>query len=164
MKILRFLRGHIRAFALVMVLLVAQAMAELSLPQYMSDIVDVGVEQGGISSGVAMSVRAETLADVELLMDEGSVALVESCYSAPNSSGVRSFVGNPEQQKHGSELAEAMERAEVAYLTLASAPSSHGLPTLDELREGVLAGSVTRADLVDLAEEVVGEVLVLVLL
>ena len=43
MSVLRFLKHHLGAFALVCLLLAVQAVSELALPQMMSDIVDVGI-------------------------------------------------------------------------------------------------------------------------
>lgn len=48
MKLFRFFKGHVGAFLLCAALLVVQANLELSLPNLMSDIVDVGLMQGGI--------------------------------------------------------------------------------------------------------------------
>ena len=138
------MRGHVRAFALVMVLLVVQAMAELSLPQYMSDIVDVGVGQGGISSGVLTNVRAEALADLELLMDGESAALVEASYSGADRSGVRTFVGDPTQLREGSPLATVMEPAEVAWLAICAEEGSN--EAVARMRDAVVAGTLTREE------------------
>ena len=145
MKIFKFMRGHVGAFALVMVLLVTQAVAELSLPQYMSDIVDVGVGQGGIPSGVLTSVRAETLSGLELFMDDASRDLVEASYSAPDVSGVRSYVGNPDQLREGSDLAQAMERAEVSWLAVAAEDAS-GDAAITRMRDAIVSGDLTRAE------------------
>lgn len=48
MKLFRFFKGHWLAVVICAVLLTVQATMELSLPGYMSDIVDVGLMQGGI--------------------------------------------------------------------------------------------------------------------
>lgn len=48
MKLFRFFKGHVGAVILCAALLVVQANLELSLPNLMSDIVDVGLMQGGI--------------------------------------------------------------------------------------------------------------------
>ena len=145
MKIFKFMRGHVGVFALVMVLLVMQAVAELSLPQYMSDIVDVGVGQGGIPSGVLTSVRAETLSGLELFMDDASRDLVEASYSAPDVSGVRSYVGNPDLLREGSDLAQAMERAEAAWLAVAAEDAS-GDVAITRMRDAIVSGDLTRAE------------------
>ena len=48
MKLFRFFKGHMLAVVVCALLLVVQANLELSLPNLMSDIVDVGLMQGGI--------------------------------------------------------------------------------------------------------------------
>jgi len=102
--ILKFFRGHLLALACVAVLLVVQAYCDLSLPQYMSDIVNVGVGQGGIVSAVPSKIGAQDLSDLEMFMDDTDRGLVESCYSEANGSGVRSFVGNPSLMDADSKL------------------------------------------------------------
>ena len=47
MRIIRYPKGHIGALVLIVALLVIQAFADLSLPRYTSDLVDVGIQQGG---------------------------------------------------------------------------------------------------------------------
>ena len=49
-NIVRFLKGHTPSILLILALLVAEAWCDLALPSYTSDIVDVGIQQGGISS------------------------------------------------------------------------------------------------------------------
>ena len=45
---------------LIVLLLMAQAYCDLTLPAYTSDIVDVGIQQGGIENAVPVKLRAET--------------------------------------------------------------------------------------------------------
>ena len=111
MSVLRFMKKHIGAFAIVCILLVVQAVAELALPQMMSDIVDVGIGQRGIPSAVFSHVRVETLAALESHLDADGVALVESAYGPANPSGVRTFEGNPSFTDASSELSQALSHA-----------------------------------------------------
>ncbi|MGL5174541.1 MAG: hypothetical protein ACRC75_11865, partial [Olsenella sp.] len=151
---LRFFRGHLPALACVAVLLVIQAFCELSLPQYMSDIVNVGVGQGGIVSAVPTKIKADDLSDLEMFMDDDARSLVESCYSGANGSGVRSFVGRPSLTHAGSELADALALPEAMTLMLqegVDASSVSGLPRgfgstidLDSVRSAYESGIVTR--------------------
>ena len=53
MRILKLFKEHILALFTAIVLIVISCNADLALPTYMSDIVDVGVQQGGIASGAA---------------------------------------------------------------------------------------------------------------
>lgn len=160
-SVLRFFRGHLPALACVAVLLVIQAFCELSLPQYMSDIVNVGVGQGGIVSAVPTKIKADDLSDLEMFMDDDARSLVESCYSGANGSGVRSFVGRPSLTHAGSELADALALPEAMTLMLqegVDASSVSGLPRgfgstidLDSVRSAYESGIVTRDQLASYA-------------
>ena len=90
-KIFKQLGRHWAACLAVVVLLVVQAYCDLSLPDYTSKIVDVGIQQGGIESPVPHTVRDTTLQALELLMSEQDAALAEQWYSAPDADGVRTL-------------------------------------------------------------------------
>ncbi|MBQ6522464.1 MAG: ABC transporter ATP-binding protein, partial [Atopobiaceae bacterium] len=111
MSVLRFLKHHLGAFALVCLLLAIQAVSELALPQMMSDIVDVGIGQQGIPSAVFAHVRAQTLSDLESHLEADEVSLVESFYAPANPSGVRTFEGDPAAKRASSELSQVLSRA-----------------------------------------------------
>ena len=49
-KIFQSLGEHKGAIFLIVLLLIVEAWCDLSLPQYTSDIVDVGIQQGGIEN------------------------------------------------------------------------------------------------------------------
>lgn len=69
-KIMKYL-GEFKASVIAVVfLLILQAYCDLSLPSYTSDIVDVGIEQGGIENAVPEIMRAETLEGICLLSGE----------------------------------------------------------------------------------------------
>ena len=88
-KIFKQLGRHWAAFIAVVALLVVQAYCDLSLPDYTSKIVDVGIQQGGIESPVPDTVRAQTLQALELLMNEDNAAQAEAAYGAADENGVR---------------------------------------------------------------------------
>ena len=90
-KIFKQLGRHWAACIAVVALLVVQAYCDLSLPDYTSKIVDVGIQQGGIESPVPDTVRAQTLQALELLMNEGNAAQAEAAYGAADENGVRTL-------------------------------------------------------------------------
>ena len=90
-KIFKQLGRHWAACIAVVALLVVQAYCDLSLPDYTSKIVDVGIQQGGIESPVPDTVRDTTLQALKLLMSEQDAALAEQWYSAPDADGVRTL-------------------------------------------------------------------------
>ena len=89
MRIIGYLKQSKVAVALIVVLLIVQAFADLSLPRYTSDLVDVGIQQGGIESPVPYTVRDTTLQALELLMTEDEAALAAQWYSEPDADGLR---------------------------------------------------------------------------
>ena len=48
-KLLKYLKGHLLPIFFIFILLIIQAFCELSLPDYTSDIVNVGIQQSGIA-------------------------------------------------------------------------------------------------------------------
>ena len=90
-KIFKQLGRHWAACIAVVALLFVQAYCDLSLPDYTSKIVDIGIQQGGIESPVPETVRDTTLQALELLMSEQDAALAEQWYSAPDVDGVRTL-------------------------------------------------------------------------
>lgn len=80
MKIFGFLKKAKLTVLIVIALLVVQAVCDLSLPTYTSNIVDIGIQQGGIPNAVPTQIRRETLDNIELFMPDSDVATVENYY------------------------------------------------------------------------------------
>jgi ATP-binding cassette subfamily B protein len=60
--------------------LFVQANAELALPDYMSRIVNNGIQQNGIESPIPNAIRKSTFDKLLIFMDEGGKSLVQSVY------------------------------------------------------------------------------------
>jgi len=67
-KIIGYLKPFWAIVILIFVLLFAQAMSDLSLPGYMSNIVNVGIQQNGIENAVPQAIRASEFSKVTLFM------------------------------------------------------------------------------------------------
>ena len=80
-KISKFLKPFAVSIAAVVVLLFAQAQCELALPDTMSDIVNVGIQSGGIEDGVLQAVRQSEAEKLFLFMDEEQIRLFEQNYT-----------------------------------------------------------------------------------
>ena len=84
MRVLKYLRGHIPAVALIVLLLVAQSFCELSLPAYTSRIVDTGIQSGGIESATPLVLTDKTMDGVRLfLSDEDAQTVAVTWPAAP---------------------------------------------------------------------------------
>ena len=87
-KIFKQLARHWAACLAVVALLIVQAYCDLSLPDYTSKIVDIGIQQGGIESPVPETIRETTLQALELLMPEDTAAQVDQWYSMKDVDGL----------------------------------------------------------------------------
>ena len=67
-KLFKHLGEHKVTVLLIILLLIGQAYCDLALPSYTSDIVDVGIQQGGIENVVPDKMREETLDSLGLFM------------------------------------------------------------------------------------------------
>lgn len=79
-KLLGYLKQCKKSVAAIIVLLILQAYCDLALPQYTSDIVDVGIQQGGIEYAAPEWMRQETYENLIFLMTEEEAALAERYY------------------------------------------------------------------------------------
>ena len=140
LKIFKFLKGHGINFLIALVLLFMQANCELTLPGLMSNIVDVGISQGGIESAVPDQITESDLADVELFLDKDVASQVDAFYSGPDAGGVRTFVGSDDDRAAiESEMAEAemlvyQINQGIAVEDFASAEAAEGMPAFDALK------------------------------
>ena len=80
LRIFRYLKPYTLSIIAVLILLFAQAMGELALPNYMSDIVNVGIQQGGVESAVPEAIRATQLEKMYLFMSEDEKTKVQDAY------------------------------------------------------------------------------------
>lgn len=71
-KILKHLGKSALWIPVIVVLLIIQAYCDLALPQYTSDIVDVGIQQGGIESAAIDTIRDESFRKL-LVFDKNNV-------------------------------------------------------------------------------------------
>lgn len=84
-----------------------QTVFTLMLPVLTLDLVLFGFVNQGMRSAIPMLVSAESLASYESSLDAEEASLMERSFSAPNSSGVRRFVGRPSQLHPLSPLSRA---------------------------------------------------------
>ena len=79
-KIMKYLGEHKAAVMAIFLLLIVQAYCDLSLPQYMSDIVDIGIQQSGIEYAVPEEMRAQTMDGLCLFLSEEDAARLQDSY------------------------------------------------------------------------------------
>lgn len=82
LKLKRYLKPYIALFLGAIILLFGQALLELTLPNYMSDIVNVGLQQGGITYSAPDAIDAQSMQLMQLFMSEEDRESVEGVYAA----------------------------------------------------------------------------------
>ena len=70
LKIFRYLKDNIISVILIILLLVVQANCDLTIPEYTSNIINVGVQQGGISETNPKVIRESKLNEILLFVDQ----------------------------------------------------------------------------------------------
>lgn len=80
LKLKRYLKPYLGLLLVGVALLFGQAMLELTLPNYMSDIVNVGLQQGGITQAAPEVIDSDAMAMMQMFMSEEDKALVNAAY------------------------------------------------------------------------------------
>ncbi len=83
-RLARYLKPFSTLIALAVILLFVQAMADLSLPDYMAKIVNNGIQQGGIDSAVPQAIRESEMDKLTLFMSEDDTTRTLAAYTLVN--------------------------------------------------------------------------------
>ena len=145
-KIFQYLGRYKRAVLCIILLLVAQAYCELSLPQYMSDIVDVGIQQGGIAHVSPDEMREETLENIVLFLEKEDEKILRDSYTKQEN-------GNYRRNNLNQEELEALD--EMLGVPLAVMQSMMENMNLDgkTLQKMAEQGQITREQILKLEQQ-----------
>lgn len=158
MRIIKLFKNHVLALVCAVALIVISCNADLALPTYMSEIVDVGIQQGGIESPAPDTICAESLSDLELFMPEDDMATVEAAYSEPDAEGIRTYVGSEAGRAEDGAVSDAISLPETVVLSLEQgvdassvADSMTGTLDMQTVRSACEAGIIPKEKLVEAA-------------
>jgi ATP-binding cassette, subfamily B, multidrug efflux pump len=79
-KLIKFLKPYYWLVILVFGLLFGQAMCDLALPDYMSRIINIGIQQHGIENAVPDALRAGEMNKISFFMSPGNKTVVLGSY------------------------------------------------------------------------------------
>ncbi len=136
--------NHIKWVLPILLLLIVQAYCELSLPAYTSDIVDVGIQNGGIEYATPERLRSQTMEDLELFMPDEDLAKVEAAYEMDG--GV--YVLKNMEDKEALDGVFSLPMAMLGRLS-----SGEGGYDISQVRAAIKAGVMTKDQLIDKAGE-----------
>ncbi|RGF23170.1 ATP-binding cassette domain-containing protein [Firmicutes bacterium AM10-47] len=111
LKMFHYMKERWYYVVMIIVLLFVQAYCDLSLPDYTSKIVNVGIQQKGIEDGVPDTIRKESLEHLLLFLDEKEKAKVEDAYTLKDDVYKRNDVTKEERDELNSILAIPMMAA-----------------------------------------------------
>ena len=80
LKLIKHLKGSVCSIILIVGLLIIQAVCDLSLPDYTSNIVNIGIQQGGVENALPKAIRKSELEKLTMFMDSKDKKEVENNY------------------------------------------------------------------------------------
>ena len=85
-NLFKYAASYWKAMIAIVLILVVQAYCDLSLPAYTSDIVNVGIQQGGIEDEVPRQIATEEMEKLLLFVSEDNQQTVLDAYTEDNTS------------------------------------------------------------------------------
>lgn len=149
-KIFKYLSAYKAAVFGIILLLIVQAYCDLALPQYMSDIVDVGIQQGGVEHVAPDEMRKETLDNLCLFLSEQDIKIVESAYT-------ENAEGNYERNHLDSEELEELDEILGMPLVVMSSMTEETGMDISALKMMVDGGQMTKEQILSSVEEARGK-------
>lgn len=132
-KILKHLKGSWPSVLLILLLLVGQAVCDLALPQYTSDVVDVGIQQGGIAEVAPVELRAATMDALTLFMQGEDAQTVLAAYAV-------NAAGNYVLQAKDRETLDTLNRLFTLPMVILSQGQASGPLNVEMLLQAKAAG------------------------
>ncbi len=116
LKLAKYLKNSIGWILLMVCLLFLQAYCDLALPGYTSDIVNVGIQQGGIEDAVPQTIRKEEFQNLFLFLNQKDADFVTKNYSEKDGLMTLEKIDSDAREK----LNQILARPELALTTLRS--------------------------------------------
>ena len=153
MRIVRYLKNSKIAVALIVCLLIVQAFTDLALPNYTSQIVDVGIQQSGVEHAATEEMTARTHDLVAMMLPEGDEKTFEAAYDETDQG---TYKLNAQGEREQAELDRMVS------LPLVAIHYSHQIPDLDldQALQAYQAGAVQKQQILDMlykAKEQMGD-------
>ena len=150
-NIFKFLMRSKGMIAAILVLLCIQAYCDLALPTYTSDILNVGLQQGGVEDAVLDTVRADSLETLELFMTDEEEETVEASYAQADEDGIRTLNEDADEDV----LNDILAVPECVVYSLSSSEEYEGV--LEQLEAALSAGMLTKEDIQTQLSEVMAQ-------
>jgi len=81
LRLIKYLKPYVFLILLAIALLFVQANADLALPDYMSNIVNIGIQQGGVANAIPMAIRQTEMNKLTIFISAEDKTRVLSDYT-----------------------------------------------------------------------------------
>ncbi len=99
LKMFHYMKERWYYLVMIIALLFVQAFCDLSLPDYTSKIVNVGIQQKGVEDGVPDTIRQESMERLELFMKDEDIDFVREQYTAEEENYVLKHIAEQDREK-----------------------------------------------------------------
>ena len=135
LKLAKYLKKSAGFIVIIIALLFLQAYCDLSLPSYTSDIINVGIQQGGIEDAVPNQIRDKSLKQLFLFMTKEEQQTVQEQYQQ-NDDGIWKLKDISKEERD--ELNSIFEKPMAMVLALSEdSDTTKGIKEQMQLPEGV---------------------------
>ena len=125
-NLFRYASEHWKALLAITVILFVQAYCDLSLPAYTSDIVNVGIQQGGVEDRIPAAISADKMEQLLLFVPEKDQSTVTDAYTEDDSTYDKKAYVLRDAVSEDSEEAERIAEILQGPMMLASGIESGG--------------------------------------
>ncbi len=146
MRIFKYLAGHKLAVCAIVILLAVQALCDLSLPTFTSDIVDVGIQQSGVEDVATTELSSRTHDLVAMMLSDDDRALFEASYEAGNSDTYA-------LTDYGMKNRSALDSALALPMVIVHYADQLGSVDLDQVKAAYESGAIGRSEIQSMLDQ-----------
>lgn len=145
-NIVKLLATSKRYVLLIVALLCFQAYCDLALPGYTSDLLNVGLQQGGIEDAVPDTIREESLDTLELFLSEEDIQILSDAYETSEGETLKLKKGTDRET-----LNQILMVPESVVFQMSQA--EEGKAALEQIQMALSAGMMTKEQLLETMAE-----------
>ena len=146
MRIIRYLKNCKVAVVLIVCLLIVQAFTDLALPNYTSDIVDVGIQQSGVEHAATDEMTAKTHDEIAMMLPADDEQTFRDAYTETDSG---TYKLNDQGKKEQEELDRMVAMPLVAIHYASQIPDLD----LDQVMQAYQTGAIEKRQILDMLDE-----------
>lgn len=137
-KLVGFLKPYAATVVAIIAVLMLQAFCDLSLPSYTSDIVNVGIQQGGIDTSLPEQIAVEDMEKLLLFVSEEGKSTVLDAYEKDDEAYSKPAYVLKENASGEEEMSKLLEVMGKPMLIVQGFDSDSA--QMEEMKKGLLAG------------------------